>query len=101
MSDDYSADLADYASTRTKNVKAASRALREACIKAAATNDSHAQIARRIRETLMDAGQAEPKGTASKVATVALWLRAGGSWPEGGSLTSAYESATLHKRLNP
>jgi hypothetical protein len=67
---------------------------REACHTAAATTDTYKLIRQRLIAALArELTEGGAKGLATKVATVALWLRSGGVWPQGRGLTTAYNQA--------
>jgi hypothetical protein len=66
----------------------------EACHTAAATTDAYNLIRQRVIQALgRELTEGGAKGLATKVATVALWLRSGGVWPQGRGLTTTYDQA--------
>lgn len=91
---DYAFQAAAGAELRTKDMAASTAQYRDACHTAAATIDGYNlirhEVIRALGGKLTEGGA---KGLATKVATVALWLRRGGVWPQGRGLTAAYDQA--------
>jgi len=91
---EYARQAAHGAELRTKDMSASTASYRRACHSAADTKDSYDVIRRAVIEQLRsELTEGGAKGLATKVATVALWLRAGGVWPDGRGLTAAYDEA--------
>jgi len=89
---EYAEEAAEGAELNQRDVKAASRAFREACLKAATTKDSQTTIYELVRQAMLGRGLTEDgaKSNASKFAKVAVWVRGGGEWPQGRGLSHAY-----------
>ncbi len=91
---DYASHAAAGPELRTKDMVASTARYMEACHTAAATTDTYNLIRKRLIEALArELTEGGAKGLATKVATVALWLRSGGVWPQGRGLTAAYNQA--------
>lgn len=91
---DYAELAARGAELRTKDTKASTRCYRQACHLAAESSDGYESIRRvLIRQLEQELTEGGAKGVATKFATVALWIRAGNSWPEGKGLTATYDIA--------
>lgn len=91
----YAEEAARNAAAKTNSRDDAIAGLRRACEAAAQSTHSRQVIYRAVRQELLSAGLTEngSKSMASKVATVATWLRNGGLWPAGGGLNAAYDLA--------
>ena len=92
---EYAEKAAEGAELNQRDVKAASRAFREACRKAAATKDPKTTIYELVRLEMLRRGLTEDgaKSNASKFAEVTIWVRGGGEWPQGRGLSYVYDLA--------
>ncbi|MBA3021265.1 hypothetical protein [Propionicimonas sp.] len=91
---DYASQAAAGAEFRTKDMAASTAQYMDACHTAAATIDGYNLIRQEVIRALSgELTEGGAKGIATKVATVALWLRRGGRWPQGRGLTAAYDQA--------
>ena len=91
---EYASQAAGGAELRTKDMAASTAQYKDACHTAAATIDGYNLIRQEVIRALGgELTEGGAKGLATKVATVALWLRRGGVWPQGRGLTAAYDQA--------
>lgn len=95
MSDDYGDIASEGAEMRRSDPGFATQKYREAAHLAARSGHSFSQIRdgilRGLRPRLTESGA---KSQATKIATVALWLRRGNEWPDGRGLTPIYNMAS-------
>lgn len=98
----YALQAAQGAELRTKDVAASTARYRESCHTAAASTDGYDAIRRAVMRALGgELTEGGAKGQATKVATVALWLRRGGVWPKGRGMTAVYDEARGAKVVCP
>lgn len=89
---EYAEKAAESAELNQRDVKAASRAFRDACLRAAATQDTKTTIYESVRFEMLRHGLTEDgaKSNASKFAKVSIWVRGGGQWPRDRGLSHVY-----------